>query len=326
QDEDPHDAVRRGIMENKNVLWGAIIFVFGSFILMIVGLVYESYKSKQMRLLTDSIVIEPEPRAVATTEDFSMYRTFVGDDGRAMVQVPEGPFTMGSREGDPDEAPEHQVYLSTYYIDLKEVTQGDYARFVRMTKRGKPFIPVFEDDQSKILKPELPAIGMSWSDAVAYCKWAGKRLPTEAEWEKAARGEGRRRYPWGNEFGIGRANTDGSEDGFRYLSGPGSFESGRSPYGVFDMTGNDAEWVDDTYDEQYYQKTPYRDPKGPEDGQHKVIRGGSWRETPQNARVAKRFQAKMWRTDSTIGIRCAKDTDEPAAAQKKTSGRSSKSR
>jgi formylglycine-generating enzyme len=238
-----------------------------------------------------------------------MYKTSIGDDGREMVEIPEGPFIMGSKDGDPDEAPEHQVFLSTYSIDKKEVTQGEYDRFVRMTKRGKPFVPVFEDDQSKILKPELPAMGMSWGDADAYCKWAGKRLPTEAEWEKAGRGEGRRRYPWGDDFGSGHANVDGDEDGFQYLSPPGSFESGRSAYGLYDMTGNVAEWVADTYGEHYYQKTPYRDPKGPEDGQHKIIRGGSWRETQHNARLSKRFQAKMWRTDSTIGIRCAKGVE-----------------
>ncbi|WP_447973398.1 formylglycine-generating enzyme family protein [Nitrospira sp. Kam-Ns4a] len=298
-------------MENRAVLWGAIGFVFLSFILMIVGLVYESYKAKKQRELAASIRTEQTPVAAAAPRDYSMYKTVMGDDGREMVEIPEGPFIMGSSEGDPDETPEHQVYLSTYYIDLKEVTQADYERFVRMTKRGKPFVPVFEDDISKILKPELPAIGISWADALAYCRWAGKRLPTEAEWEKAARGEGRRRYPWGDDFGRGNANVDGDEDGVQYLAPPGSFESGRSPYGVYDMTGNVAEWVADTYEEHYYAKSPFRDPKGPEEGQHKVIRGGSWRETPRNARISKRFQAKMWRTDSTIGIRCAKDP-EPA--------------
>jgi len=297
-------------MENKGVLIGSIIFVFASFILMIVGLVYESYKSKQQRELVASIKTDRQAVAVTAPRDFSMYKTIVGDEGREMVLIPEGPFTMGSVEGDPDEAPEHQLYLKSYYIDSKEVTQAEYDRFVRMTKRGKPFVPVFEDDISKIVKPELPAIGMSWNDAGAYCKWAGKRLPTEAEWEKAGRGEGNRRYPWGDEFATGNANVDGDADGFKYLAPPGAFESGRSPYGLYDMTGNVAEWVADTYGEQYYQKSPYRDPQGSEDGQHKVIRGGSWRETPQGARLSKRFQAKMWRTDSTIGIRCARDVDQ----------------
>jgi formylglycine-generating enzyme len=301
-------------MENKGVLIGSIVFVFASFILMIAGLVYESYRAKQQRELAASIVMEKKVLATAAPRDFSIYKTIVGDDGREMVEIPEGPFTMGSSEGDPDEAPEHQVYLPTFYMDKKEVTQAEYDRFVRATKRGKPFVPVFEDDQAKILKPDLPAIGMSWSDADAYCRWAGKRLPTEAEWEKAGRGERKRRYPWGDELEIGHANVDGDEDGFKYLAPPGSFESGRSPYGLYDMTGNVAEWVADTYDEHYYQKMPYRNPQGPEEGTHKVIRGGSWRETRHTARVSKRFQAKMWRTDSTIGIRCAKSADEAERA------------
>ena len=296
-------------MENRGVLIGAIVFVFASFLLMIVSLMYESYKTKQQRELVASIETERRHVATVAPQDFSMYRTVIGDEGREMVEIPEGPFTMGSTDGDPDEAPVHQIYLKSFYMDLKEVTQGEYERFVRMTKRGKPFVPVFEDDISKITSPELAAMGMSWSDAVTYCRWAGKRLPTEAAWEKAARGEGSRRYAWGDEFGTGRANVDGEEDGFQYLAPPGSFESGRSPYGLYEMTGNVAEWVADTYEEHYYQDTPYRDPTGPRDGQHKVIRGGSWRETPHGARLSKRFQAKMWRTDSTIGLRCAKDPD-----------------
>jgi formylglycine-generating enzyme required for sulfatase activity len=296
-------------MDNKNVLIGAIIFVFLSFILMIVGLGYESYKSRQQRELLASIKTESQPVETVARQDFSVYKTLIGDDGREMVQITEGPFTMGSNEGDPDEAPEHQVFVKEFYIDKREVTQGEYERFVRMVKRGKPFIPVFEDDIKKILRSDLPAVGMSWGDAEAYCKWAGKRLPSEAEWEKTGRGQSNKRYPWGNDFGTGHANVEGDEDGFPYLAPPGSFESGRSPYGVYDMTGNVAEWVADTYDEEYYKKAPYRDPKGPEEGQHKVIRGGSWRETPHNARLSKRFQAKMWRTDSTIGFRCAKDGD-----------------
>lgn len=307
-------------MENKGVLIGSIIFVFASFLLMIGLLVNESFKAKQQRELLTSVKTEHRPVATAAVRDFSMYKTLVGDEGREMVQIPEGPFTMGSVDGDPDEAPEHQVYLKTFYIDKKEVTQQEYDRFLRMTKRRKPGFPVFEDDQSKILKPELPAIGVSWLDAEAYCKWAGKRLPTEAEWEKAGRGEGKRRYAWGDEFVAGRANLDGKEDGFQYLAPPGALEAGRSPYGVYDMTGNVAEWVADSYDESYYKNAPYRDPPGPEVSDLRVIRGGSWRETSHNARLSKRFAAKRWRTDSTIGIRCARDPEEsPQVPSRKTS-------
>lgn len=307
-------------MENKGVLVGSILFVFASFILMIGMLVNESCKVKKQRELLASVKTEHRPAAAVVAHDFSMYKTLMGDEGREMVQIPEGPFTMGSSDGDPDETPEHQVYLKTFYMDKKEVTQAEYDRFLRMTKRNKPGFPVFEDDQAKILKPELPAIGVSWLDAEAYCKWAGKRLPTEAEWEKAGRGEGKRRYAWGDTFVPGQANVDGREDGFQYLAPPGALEAGRSPYGLYDMTGNVAEWVADSYDENYYKKAPYRDPPGPEEADLKVIRGGSWRETSHNARLSKRFAAKKWRTDSTIGIRCAHDAEEtPRAPSRKHS-------
>ena len=303
-------------MEHRGVLIGSIIFVFGSFILMIVLLVYETYKSKQ-EIADLSLGGPAKPRIYqpAPVQDFSMYKTLVGADGREMVEIPEGPFTMGSQDGDPDEAPPHPVFLKGFYIDVKEVTQGDYDRFTNMTKRESPMVPVFEDDISKIKNPRYPVVGVTWNDAIAYCRWAGKRLPTEAEWEKAARGERRRRYPWGNEFESQYANLDGPEDGFRYLAPVGSFEAGRSPYGVYDAMGNVAEWVMDTYSVDYYHKSPYRDPKGPKDvTEYKIIRGGSWRETQLGARLTKRFSAKMWRTDVTIGFRCAKDL-EPAAQE-----------
>ena len=304
-------------MENRAVLIGSIVFVFASFILMIVGLVYESYKSKKMRELAMSIKTETTATVTAAKQDFSMYKILVGDDGREMVQIPEGPFVMGSRDddSDPDEKPEHQVYLKSYFIDLREVIRSEYDRFAKMTKRVPRKIEVFEDDPAKLLKADLPAVAVTWDDAEAYCKWAGKRLPTEAEWEKAARGERKRRYPWGDEFLQGHANIDGSEDGFRYLAPPGSFDAGRSPYGLYDMAGNVGEWVADSYDESFYQKSPYRDPKGPDQGDQRIIRGGSWRETKKNARSSKRFQAKPWRHDITVGFRCAKDIDTDVLAK-----------
>ena len=292
-------------MKDKWLMIG-IVATFGAFFLMIVSMMSLSRHSAKNKELLARAPSTPQQTVPTITADFSLYKTIVGDDGREMVEIPEGPFKMGSNNGDYDEAPEHQVYLATFYIDKYEITQAEYDRFVRATKRGKPFVPVFDDDISKILKPELAAMGMSWSDAAAYCQWASKRLPTEAEWEKAAKGEGNRKYPWGDTLTPVHANLDGEEDGYKYLAPPGKFEAGRSPYGLYDMAGNVAEWVHDTYDDKYYSKSPYRDPKGPEDGQNKVIRGGSWRESPNGARVSKRFQAKLWRTDATIGFRCAK--------------------
>ncbi len=303
-------------MENKGVLYGSIIFVFGSFIAMIAMLLYETYKSKQeLEAMSagkpaKARVLQPMP-----TQDFSMYKTIMGDDNREMIEVPEGPFTMGVSNGDPDEGPPHPVYLKGFYMDLKEVTQGDYEKFVQMTKREKPKVPVFEDKVEKLMSPDYPVMSVTWNDAFAYCRWAGKRLPTEAEWEKAARGEGKRRYPWGDKFDYQFANVDGEDDGFQYLAPVGSFEVGRSPFGLYDATGNVAEWVMDDYTADYYQEAPYRDPMGPKtDEVFKVIRGGSWRESRLGARVTKRFSAKMWRTDATVGFRCAKDppVEDPA--------------
>ena len=299
-------------MESRGVLIGAIIFVFGSFIMMIVMLLYETYKGKEAMQAGSSgqpakvRVLQP-----VAIQDYSMYKTIESDEGRKMVEIPEGPFTMGTNDGDPDEVPAHPVYLKAYYIDLMEVTQKEYQRFEKMTKREKPVMPVFEDDIKKLLNPDYPVVAVTWNDAIAYCRWAGKRLPTEAEWEKAARGEGRRKYPWGNKFDQNYANVDGDEDGYQYLAPVGSYEVGRSPFGLYDTTGNVAEWVLDDYSPDYYQKSPFRDPSGPEkDDVYKVIRGGSWRESRIGARLTKRFSAKLWRTDATVGFRCAKDPEK----------------
>ena len=137
-------------MENRGVLIGSIIFVFASFILMIGALVYESYKAKQMRQLALSITTETKAVEVSAAQDFSMYKTLIGDDGREMVQISEGPFVMGSRDNDsdPDEKPEHQVYLKPYFLDKHEVTQEAYERFSKMTKR--------QSERSRCLKTILP--------------------------------------------------------------------------------------------------------------------------------------------------------------------------
>ncbi len=301
-------------MDNRGVLIGSIIFVFASFILMMVLLIYETYKGaeKRDRLVAQSAQTGPRIIEPVTLQDFSMYRTMVGNEGRAMVEIPEGPFTMGYEQGNPDEAPAHPVYLKAYFFDLNEVTQSAYDRFVNMTKRSTPKVPVFEEDISKLMDPDFPVVGVGWNDAFAYCRWAGKRLPTEAEWEKAARGEGRRLYPWGNEFSRTFSNIDGEDDGSRYLAPVGSYEGGRSPYGVYDMTGNVAEWVADTYSPHYYQQSPFRDPPGPTSTEFKVMRGGTWRDSKLNARLTKRFSAKMWRTDATVGFRCAQNVEAMA--------------
>lgn len=281
-------------------------------ILTMVALVIESKKSKELRertrLIQTEVAVVPDMKSV----DYSSFETIVGGDGREMVLIPGGSFTMGGGpEGDFDEQPQRVIYLDPYYMDKHEVTNADYARFAKMLKRPLPSIPVFEDDV-KLLKGETqPVVGVTWIDAFAYCKWAGKRLPTEAEWEKAARGENGQTFPWGDSFNVKLANGRGDEDGFKYSAPIGTFEQGRSPYGLYDMAGNVSEWVSDWYDQFYYKTSPFKNPQGPaEPDINKVLvyRGGSFNNSPHDLRASKRFGgAHADRGESSVGVRCARD-------------------
>ncbi|HSF67548.1 MAG TPA: SUMF1/EgtB/PvdO family nonheme iron enzyme [Nitrospiraceae bacterium] len=239
-----------------------------------------------------------------------------GWDGAPMVLIPAGPFTMGSNNGFPNERPEHTVTLDAYYIDRYEVTLSLYRKFLDAVKHEPP--PTWNDEAATTVG-DRPAVGMSWESSAAYCRWAGKRLPTEAEWEKAARGGDGRRYPWGDmqpfvdiaNYNRGMwvseaitlvAVTSGLEGmSVRH----GLKEGGKSPYGVFHMAGNAAEWVADWYDRDYYQKSPGRNPLGPATGEKRVLRGGSWADFPSALRVTARFSAEPDFEDRTVGFRCA---------------------
>jgi formylglycine-generating enzyme required for sulfatase activity len=201
-----------------------------------------------------------------------------------MVLVPAREFRMGSNEGDADEKPVHQVYLDAFYIDKYEVTNALYEKFMQATGRQAP---VYWNDKD-YNTPNQPVVGVSWHDAEAYCQWAGKRLPTEAEWEKAARGTDGRIYPWGNQWEERKANSSGTADGYQYTAPVGSFETGKSPYGAYDMAGNVWEWVADWYAEKYYQGSPARNPTGPESGQSRVLRGGAWHYNQYYVRASSR--------------------------------------
>jgi formylglycine-generating enzyme required for sulfatase activity len=225
----------------------------------------------------------------------------------SMVSIPAGEFTMGSQDGDSDERPAHQVYVDAFSIDVYEVTVGQYAEFLRS---GEGRAPLDWKTMNQSAHQKRPVANVDWADAAAYCKWAGKRLPTEAEWEKAARGTDGRLFPWGNDpptpfhANYGKA---GSHD-YETLAPVGTLEAGKSPYGTYDMAGNVWEWVSDWYDSDYYKSSPSQNPAGPSMGGFKVIRGGSWTSSLRNLRSADRYwDPPSFRSLYFPGFRCAKN-------------------
>ena len=222
-----------------------------------------------------------------------------------MAYVPAGEFTMGSEEGDADERPVHTVYLDTYFIDQYEVTRAQYQEFMEATGRDAPY----RWDEAFYPHPDDAVAGASWFDARDYCAWCGKRLPTEAEWEKAARGTDGGRYPWGDDPPTPeRLNASFETSAFRYPS-VGRYPLGVSPYGCCDMAGNVREWVADWYSRGYYRESPYRNPPGPVQGEFRVLRGGSFIQDPEEARCANRESGYPPGNPYMPyqGFRCAKD-------------------
>jgi len=219
-----------------------------------------------------------------------------------MVYVPEGEFIMGSKHGDPDEQPQHKVFLAGFYIDKYEVSNLEYKKFLEATGRRAPNFWTDPD----LSADDQPVVGVTWEDARAYCEWAGKRLPTEAEWEKAARGIDGRVYPWGNEFSPQKANAYGKADGFQYTAPVTAFAAGASPFGALNMAGNVAEWCADYYDSEYYSRSPTRNPSGPAEGLYRVIRGGAWDDAPEKLRASNRYADRPSYSAYNLGFRCAK--------------------
>jgi formylglycine-generating enzyme required for sulfatase activity len=234
-------------------------------------------------------------------------KEITGKDGAPMVLVPGGEFWMGLPEGEglDDEQPRHKVFLDIYYIDKYEVTSGRYAKFLSFTGWEKPLNwdkVKFPDDANR------PVVGVTWSDADAYCRITGRRLPTEAEWERAARGENERKFPWGDSRPKPSQALFGQMTQFSYdiLKPVGSYTSGEGPYGAFDQAGNVAEWVQDWYDGEYYREGPEKNPPGPKTGQYKMIRGGSWSDMPIYLMSASRTSKLPPDTrNAFIGFRCA---------------------
>lgn len=216
-----------------------------------------------------------------------------------LVFIPAGWFTMGEDDGRYSNQPQHQVYLDEYYIQRTEVTRMEFNQFVLET--GHPIVvwpgPPSEVDALK------PVVGITWKDADVYCKWLGMRLPTEAEWEKAARGDDGRKYPWGDEWNSKLANT--KERGIGEVVAVGSYPNNASPYGVLDMTGNAIEWVADFYAPDYYQFSPESNPKGPDIILDHGLRGGSFDSPTEYATTYFRDSTHLIAPNLRIGFRCA---------------------
>ena len=229
----------------------------------------------------------------------------VGKDGAPMVLIPAGEFTMGSDKGDDDEQPIHKVFIDSFYIDKFEVTNGRFAKFVEAIQSEPPW--GFADKETPVVRPDQPVRWVNWMDAIGYCLWSGKRLPTEAEWEKAARGPDARLYPWGNDPPTAAHAVFGLKEGSDTVSAIGNRDKGKSPYGVHDLAGNLYEWTTDWYDEEFYSKNPAINPKGPLEGTAKVQRGGSYINGAYRLRSSFRTKGDPTEHDPNVGFRCAQD-------------------
>jgi len=228
----------------------------------------------------------------------------IGQDQALMVFVPEGAFLMGARDEDlrasPAEKPQRQVHLDGFWIDQFEVTNAQYKLFRDATRHRAPL-----DPRDPLFNgPSQPVVGVSWEDAQQFCRWAGKRLPTEAEWEKAARGLSGGTYPWGDAQVADHAHVMKTR-----TSEVGKYPQGASPYGLMDMAGNVWEWVQDWYAADYYRKDAApKNPKGPAIGGEKVLRGGSfWERTVWDARATARHHQTPEKANNNVGFRCARN-------------------
>jgi serine/threonine-protein kinase len=266
-------------------------------------------------LLRATAIPSPTPTASLTPSATPLPGRITDGFGAVMVLIPAGEFIMGSEQGFSDERPVHTVYVASFYIDLLEVTNREYRACV---DAGVCHPPARLDSATRadyFTNPQYdayPVIWISWYDAFAYCAWRGARLPTEAEWEKAARGADGRTYPWGDQEPIPDL-LNFIHSGIYDTAPVGSYPLGASPYGVLDMAGNVYEWVQDIYAPDYYHYSPYTNPTGPEEGTYRVTRGGSWYNQAFRNRSANRNNAFI-PADSVHndgGARCALDAPPP---------------
>ena len=223
-----------------------------------------------------------------------------------MVTIPAGPFVRGTESGGFDERPTRTIHVDEFSIDRYEVTNHQYQQFVVATSHRKPGLPSrYAKSGAKVRGINQPIVYVSWDDAEAYCRWKGKRLPTEAEWEKAMRGTDGRLWPWGDTERPDGANWARVQDGHEASARVGTFQLDKSPYGVMDGAGNVMEWVADWYDETYYKSSPDQNPPSPEFGTYRVLRGGGYTTSGGDVRITSRSKMMPDFRDETIGFRCA---------------------
>ena len=293
-----------------------------------------------LSLLLSLIVVGEVPQVVAGVAEEPAEAPHDFSD---MVEIPAGRFRMGLtfkevgqmlemctrvdktcvRWWFKDEFPSRFVYVDRYWIDIYEVTNANYLEFVKATGHRPALDDTCETKacrQGNLWKGtsfpkqirNQPVTQVNWHDALAYCTWRGKRLPTEAEWEKAARGPAGNLYPWGISQPPGKATYRRKWRGIFTMTDVGSYSNGASIYGVYDLAGNVWEWVSDWYDRKYYQKKINKNPKGPETGQFKVVRGGSWVNYEDTLHSAFRRWSRPEVRFNDTGFRCAKDPIDEA--------------
>jgi formylglycine-generating enzyme required for sulfatase activity len=245
-----------------------------------------------------------QPQNAQVTQLIETLQTKIGNSSatntEGMVLIKAGEFQMGSPEDseDANQHPIHKVWLKAFYIDSTEVTFDQFDKFALATDQERPSSESFS-------RGNCPVMNITWNDANDYCKWIGKRLPTEAEWEKAARGGTTTKWCFGDDFN----GIDAYVWYFRNAGG-NTHPVGQlkpNPFGLFDMNGNVWEWVSDWYDPSYYSQSPDQNPPGPESGKYKVIRGGSWEDTNGETTNAIRQYELPFKQSTKIGCRCARD-------------------
>jgi formylglycine-generating enzyme required for sulfatase activity len=224
-----------------------------------------------------------------------------------MAHVPAGDFVMGSDIGEENDGPRHLVWLDAYNIDLFETSNAEHKECVAA---GACTRSRFHDD-ADLGRDGFPVAGVNFKDAETYCEWRKKRLPTEAEWERAARGTDERRWPWGNEFDPKKVNMRHAEDGWVSAAPVDAMPEGRSPVGAHHMAGNVWEWTSDWNSHSYYRKSPRRNPRGPNGPRpRRSIRGGSWRyDIPYYVSSYNRSNGRPGSRFTHLGIRCAMDAE-----------------